>query len=353
MTENQYAQTRLPFEANDAERAGRWNDVSLALSKIGTKCDLHLSRFVRLVFDLTRGGSDGTLTKSYRELAQRPAWLCCSERKARSTVEIARRLGFVTVEHERAWSGSQKPNSYTINWPGIHSLLRGGTDGTTCHPLGTRRQGRGTTSHPHGTRRHHTEDKKLTGSTLEEYSGTGTGGPATDPGRRFEIEANEDGGRPRTATVGLAECDTLTSKLVAQSPILLAARGRRIAPSPAGGLAHGVFAPLTGKLIAKPVRFVGWHRQQLSTAVPVMGDTEADLLLTLAAALYAGSMRDGEVEKNRVAVFVHTIARRKFWRVLPHVPAARTLLNDAVERYGKEWAGLADEPACTTTTAAT
>ena len=75
-----------------------------------------------------------------------------------------------------------------------------------------------------------------------------------------------------------------------------------------------------------------------------MANTEADLLLTLATALYAASLRIEDVRKNRVAIFNSTIRRRAFTRSLPFVPKARMLLDQGIAERGLEWAGLADEP---------
>ncbi len=131
--------------------------------------------------------------------------------------------------------------------------------------------------------------------------------------------------------------------LLAQSPILKAAEERLIAPLPAGRLLHGVYAPIKEHDLLEPLRFVRWHRMQLSTAVPVMGSSEADLLLTLATAMYAGTLEKSEIIKTRVAVFVGTIARRKFLRSFPFVPQARELLDAGIVRHGPAWAGLAKE----------
>ena len=222
----QSRQASLPFAEGEAEYAGKWNDVSLALARVGTKCDLHLSRFVRMVFDMTHGGTDGALVKSYKAIAERPAWLCCSERKARSTIELAKELGFVRVTRRRAWSGSQQENSYTLDWDGIRAIVggmrAGGTTrqgpGTSCHTPGTTRQGPGTTCR-------HTKEKKLPGSVLEVNSGTG---PGADP-KPADLEGRDD---PRSDV------------LLAQSKELTEGRERLIAPLEAGKLSCGVYAVL-------------------------------------------------------------------------------------------------------------
>jgi hypothetical protein len=311
-------QTALPFTEGEATHAGRWNDVSLALSRVGKKCDLHLSRFVRLVFDMTQGGTAGELTKSIRALSERPAWLCCSERKVWTTIDLAEKLGFVVATHRRAYSGSQQENSYSINWAGIQSIITG-AGRTTCEGVRTTREALRTSCD-------HTKEYKLLRSSLEETSGTGTG-PGAGPNPRM------DSSREPSA-LAVTMCD--------KSPILAAARERRIAPKPAGGLFHGIFKPLQGRDLADPLRMVTWHRQQLTAAAPEMGDTEADLLLTLATALYATSLPASEVQ-SRVGLFVTTLRLKRWEHSVPFVPQARALLDDAIGRLGAAWAGLADE----------
>jgi len=137
---------------------------------------------------------------------------------------------------------------------------------------------------------------------------------------------------------------SLSAALCRQSPILTAAGRRRIAPLAATEtMLHGVYAPLRENHLHKPLQLVKWFRIQLSTIRPVMGDTEADLLLTLATALYATSLPEQEVARNRVAVFVGTMSRRRWTRALPFVSQARTLLDEGIAGCGAAWAGLADE----------
>ena len=316
-------QRNLPFPEGEASHAERWNDIVLALSRIGTKCDLYLSRFVRLVFDTTHGGTSGAFIKSYEALAERPLWLCCSPRKVRLTVELADRLGLIGVQRRRSWQGGQLDNAYSINWAGVRSIIldeRAG--GTSC-------QGGGTTCQALGTSCHHIRNR----STLEDKFRYRSGADGTSC-HRAEFEG-----------VGRRRGDlSLSAVLCRQSPILTAAGQRRTAPLAATEeMLHGVYAPLKERHLHDPLRLVKWFRMQLSTIRPVMGDTEADLLLTLATALYATSLPEQEVARNRVAAFVGTMLRRRWTRALPFVPQARALLDEGIAGRGAAWAGLADE----------
>jgi hypothetical protein len=340
-------QKALEFAEAEANHAGRWNDVSLALSRVGKKCDLHLSRFVRLVFDMTKGGTSGELVKSIRALSERPAWLCCSERKVGSTIELAEKLGFVQVTHRRAYSGSQQENAYTMNWAGIRSITGGtnhpATGSTWCAPPSTTCQGASTTRQAPSTTRNHTKEKKLSGSSLEEDS---VSGPGADPNPSFS--GNDSDGMDAAAAdrdaagshagIGGDEERGLSALLCRQSPLLAEARERRLVPLPADELLHGVYAPIESKHLRNPLSLVAWHRKQLSTVRHPMGDTEADLLIVIAVALYAVSVPDADVRKTRVAIFVNAIHRRKWCKALPFVPKARSLLDMAIKRFGPDWA---------------
>ncbi|MFO7877963.1 MAG: hypothetical protein R6U55_15410 [Desulfovermiculus sp.] len=89
-------QQQLPFAQAEGTRADRKNLLGLALLKAGR--DLHLSKLCEWIFNVTAGGTDGDLTRSYKELAAAPWGLCCSRNKARLVVARARTLGIVAVE---------------------------------------------------------------------------------------------------------------------------------------------------------------------------------------------------------------------------------------------------------------
>lgn len=335
-------QIALPFAEGEASHAERWNDLVIALHRIGRQCDCEMATFVRWVFNTTAGGTCGSLTKSYVKLAERPLGLCCSTAKARSTVEQAERLGLVIVTRCRRYDGAQLDNAYEINWEGVMALKHGGRN----HPHHWAPHAAGQQGPALGKQGGALPQHLFKEDSLSKVFASDTG-PGADPNptEKDSDFSDTDEGRPQTVAVPPTQGNSLMDALLAQSPILTAARGRLIAPLPPGNLLHGVYAPIKSHHLHEPLRFVKWHRMQLSTAVPVMGNTEADLLLVVATALYATSLRESDVTKTRVAVFVGTIARRKFLRSLPFVPEARTLLDAAISRQGLAWAGLAEETA--------
>jgi hypothetical protein len=145
---NPLRQVALPFAEGEASHAERWNDLGIALLRIPPRqCTAQLAGLVRWIFNVTKGGLEGALTKSFSELAQRPWGLCCDERTVRRTVANARRYGLIAVEEQRRWDGSQQCNSYTIDWTGIIALKNGvRTDGHCAPPLDTQTTGVDTVS---------------------------------------------------------------------------------------------------------------------------------------------------------------------------------------------------------------
>lgn len=336
---NSRTQQELPFAEAEAACAERWNDVRMALRSLSKRdCDLGVATFVRWVFNVT-AASHGPLVKTYEDLGEHPDGLCCSARTARRIVTAAERLRLVCVAGRRNRNGSQDHNAYTIDWDGVRlrnrGLLRtpspraagGGAGGQFGQTSGQLDQTSGQIGQLY-------KEQPLCSSL---YSGTGPGaGPKPNPTVKDSDEPQHSA--PRTACDG-----SLTGKLLGQSPLLAEARERRIAPLPPGGLLHGVYAPITVGHLKAPERLIRWHRMQLSTVAPVMGDTEADLLLTIATALYATSLPDSRVQQNRVAVFVGTICRHRFMRSLGFVPKAREVLDEAIASHGAAWVGIAAE----------
>jgi len=312
-------QTALPFEEGDASHAERWNDLVLALSRIGSQCDLHMATFIKWVFNATSGGTHGELRKSYAKLGERPLGLCCSREKARSTVEQAEKLGLVLVSRNRRYDGAQQDNGYAIDWTGVRRWKLGRTDTATDH-------GAGPTDHAPG----------LPWDQFKEYKVLVKYKSRTGP---------EAGPNPTESDSIEKKPNALAAKLVADSPILAEASTRRIAPKPAGGLSHGIFARtvFSEADLRQLSRMVVWHRQQLSSPMPAMGDTEADLLLTLAAALYAREIPQAEVRSSRVGAFINAITRKQWEHVVPYVPKARKALDEIIRSTGAAWVGLQEE----------
>jgi hypothetical protein len=315
-------QLRLEFELAEASHAERRNLLGLALMRV--ECDGVLSAFCQWVFNVTGGGLDGTLIKSYAELAVRPWGLCCSKSKARSTVDRACRLGIVRRTGESFASGGTKANGYAIDWPGIRRLLdmqaRPGN-----HTPQERVSSQSTPVSSQST-------PVSCGDTPVSSQSTPSNGSHAHARSLFKLSFKtpdpDPGAEPRPAGV---------SEEKEEPEILAAARSTRVASLPAGDLACGVFRrqDVTLKTLRLPGKLIGWFRRQLSAHKPATGDTEADLLLVMAAARYALELRDDEVRSSRVAVFAHIVGRGAWGRAMPCLPDARRELDRMIEQFGR------------------
>ena len=111
-------------------------------------------------------------------------------------------------------------------------------------------------------------------------------------------------------------------------PLLAEASTRIIEPVQSERLHRSVFSPLQEVHLQSVANLCEWHSKQLSAAHPVAGNTEAHLLLVIAAAIHAMSMPATKVETSRVAVFIGIVKKRSWKRVARHLPKARQRLDD-------------------------
>lgn len=299
------SQSRLPIEEAEASFAERKNRLAIALLRVD--CDLHLAQFVLWVFNATHGGEHGELRKTYDELASKPLGLCCSRSKARSTVELAADLGFVTVRRTRDSAGGQSANCYQVNWPGIASIVRCGR----WRPDVATEQGGVATKHPGASTeqgdaswRHHIRNNT------------------------FPAPSNHNPDPDRST-----ETDPIRDLLITEHPVLAEAATRSVEPLDPGGLAGHAFAPLQQSDLESTGRMLQWFRRQLGLRSPLTHSTEADLLLVVGAALYASREVAERVRRNRVALFVDTVKRRKWRKAVPHINDARRLIDSLVATH--------------------
>lgn len=120
--DHQLCQTELPFLDAEMSRGDRKNMLANAMRLI-KNLDASESRILELIFNMTDGGKRGELKKSYEELGSTPWCGCCSISKARSAIRKFRKYGVINVQENIYASNGQCANSYTINWPGIRTLL--------------------------------------------------------------------------------------------------------------------------------------------------------------------------------------------------------------------------------------
>ncbi len=56
---NPLKQIALPFSAGECSHAERWNDLVIALYRIGQQCDCEMAIFLKWIFNTTAGGTAG------------------------------------------------------------------------------------------------------------------------------------------------------------------------------------------------------------------------------------------------------------------------------------------------------
>lgn len=350
-------QTPIPFEEIDAAAAERRSDLLMAVARFGA--DLYLRDFCEMV--LASHSRGRPYEASHRQIAATPWGLCCSLSKARKTVERATSAGLVRAEANYA-GATQMANRYWIDWQGVSRILRRGQTQAAAAP----RMGDGTherstadgdrdsgdclaweggerevaaAAAPHAPTRHPGAPREH-GGALSEHGGALRKHPyAPARPRAFELLNTNTNTIPDPVPDPDPdpELKTAANSLAAwrrDSPILAAAESRRLRPLASERLMHGVFAPLTVDVLRSTGQLVAWFRGQLASPSPVLGGSEADLLMVLAAAEYALALPPAKVRTNCVAVFVDCVKRR-LWKAIPYVPRARERLD--------AWLAAADE----------
>ncbi|WP_149496224.1 hypothetical protein [Roseiconus lacunae] len=122
---------------------------------------------------------------------------------------------------------------------------------------------------------------------------------------------------------------------VIQQPEIADAVDQPVDRLDAGDLIRGVFTQLRPADLADCKAMTLWFRRQLAAPEPIIAiPTEAHLLIVIACGLYAARMPDHSVRRSRVGVFVSTICRQDFRRVLKYLPTARKNLDDLVAAVG-------------------
>ncbi len=332
--EHEERQGRLGFSEAEGSFQERLNLVNLALQRI--EADIYLCRLLERVFYLTHGGVEGeTVVKTHEELAARPLWLCCSRSKARCTVGLARHHGLLTVEENRYATGGQKANGYAIDWEGIRAILHGGRGGSQGRPRrsdrpaasglsGEDRQGLpgASSGHPPALIDHPRASTEQGGASLE--------APLKKNLSSIFSESSSPVPVPGRATAKPGDREKLPEAL-AIVPELAEASRRPVTGRPVGKLVYGVFAVLQERHLGQAATLVAWYRMQLSLPDPVLtGAVEAEAILVTAAGLYALRLPARDVRKSRVGVFVHTVTRRDWRRVLRYVPEAAEAVREVL-----------------------
>jgi hypothetical protein len=328
------------FEDSEATRADLKNLLGLALERV--KANIYLAQLMIWVFNTSEPGKP--LRKSYEQLSSRPWGLCCSRNQAYATVRQAKLKGILRVQETWVGPEIQGPNEYLIDWDGVRrvvGLRPGVTYPTTCDPPPTTCDPPPTTCDPPPT----------TCDPYKEYTFVHPRSPShTRPNDRSNaLRLSPEEHRQRIA-------QWLDREGVWDVPQLKEARARLIVAMPPEALVLDPFQPLAQSHLSDVVPLVRWFRRQLSLTHPVTGQTEAELLLVLAAGRAAAELPANQVKSSRRGIFISTVTRGIWRPVLWHVPIVVDELQKLVSAYPSclqhpEWPGpkapVVEQQSCT------
>lgn len=294
---NQFA---LDFSSVSDDRLRRLNTVMRAAGG-----DLHQWQMLFLTFHHSR---DRGFVRTVDELAY---LLWCSERTVRRVTAKLEAIGVLTVTpHQNA--GGDSANEYAIDWETVDRLA----SRELSKRFGVVAAERGAVN--------------LSGGAANLSGGGGLFGSAYKEITPPENSLRNNSGPDRKAGPEPEE----RNELVSTVPELVDAEAIDLEPLPAGELVYGVFKAITEGALANG-SLVVWHRRQLSTPRPVAGGTEADLILTVAAGLYAAKCPASDVRRGRVALFIWIVSRGRWRKCAGFIREAAERLQAAAEREGR------------------
>ncbi len=323
--------------------------------------NLHVRELLMYVFATDRDGRGVQMT--YDELALK---LECTRKVARSVVDrAASEFGMLAVKEQRYASGGQTANRYSIEWPVVRAInagmIRRSVAAKSTRPIARPPAPSGqapvlTGQAPVPRGQPYKETPELNSRTS---SGTGTGaaavtGQPVEVGKRTTSTASglAGGGCPIDQRIGDRATETESGPLAAaligqgdplmdalpmevtEAPIVADALMRRVDPLPPRSLMYGPWSKLQERHFDSTACMVEWFRRQLAIPNPVVGGTEAHLLMVIAAALYATRLPVREIRKSRVGLFVTLVSRGQWQRVLGRVPEARDRLDGLLQADG-------------------
>lgn len=364
--------------AAEMKHDDRRNRLGAVIQKVDG--DLHLREFLMWIFNVTGGGLEGSLQKSFIELGYRPWGLCCSRSKARSTVNRAVELGIVSKE-ETTGDNGQQANKYSIDWDGVSDLLcaPARTQNERGAELGPRASkpsqpfqsswspegiGDPDTPAPHrwvGSERPGGEGlrdpaciKHSPETPLRTPPGTGTGGGAlSGPAQQWGANSVSTGmaetGAGAIALPG-AESGSMNFSGALRIcfddwPVLLDLLDIPVPSAPLKHVQPGLtmrffrddFFKVRGNKLEMGSEsrrpFDVWFREQLSLPRPVFPGNAACFALVHSAADDARRKPLGEIKTTRARYFVNTISKGFWQRSMYRLPAALDYLQESGQLF--------------------
>lgn len=166
--------------------------------------------------------------------------------------------------------------------------------------------------------------RNVTDNVTNVVTSNGTGqdrtGQINTPDRTVGADPNriENGDRKDVRTAVIASIRLLTEA----SLVVIDSR-----PATAG-ISRGAFSVLRTRHLSNAAGLREWFQKQLSLHDPVTGNTKADLLLVLAAAIYATKVPEADVKKSRVAIFIDCIHKQRWRKATRYIDQAVDQLTD-------------------------
>lgn len=316
----------LPFSAQLNERLAEIRSLESWLSAQGWHPD-RAQGVIELLERIVLCSTDGETSRArVSALAARiQSRRAVSERTVRRWARDAEELGLLVTERLSQQWGGHRPNFWRISRVKLIELI-------TPPNFGMTRGGHGadTMSAPRADTVTAPRADAMSAPVVVRKKVDQTSSVQRWGGNRPEKEGDL-GSSDRTTRDSRdpPDQDRLRNELVTDHWLLRDAHQRRVAKMPPGELVGNVFAVFDGKRddCLSNGSLVIWFRRALGVRDPLVCDTEADLLLVLAAGLWAAGIAPTDVKKTRRHAFGATVSRRIWGRCVRKVPAARELLD--------------------------
>jgi len=316
MTDRQEKQTELPFARAEQLAIVRKAVLAAYGQAAKTRVSARIQKAVLRVLD-DHGAPGRPCWLSYETIA---AEAPCGVRTAKRAIDALRAQSLICTERRMTPAGVCC-NHYTIVWSEL-ALRQTAADQSAANADQSAANADQSAANDQPKCRHGTQNGMKRNETFP--------GPDPEAGPLPKNFANQ------TTAIRNPQSQIPNPKSpIPNLPELVEASARPVAPLPAGDLQYGVFAAITIKQLRGAGSMIGWFRKQLSAPRPATGPTEADLLLVLAASIWAVDLPAERIHRNRVAVFVATVSRGRWQRVLPKLPEARRRLAVLLQRYGR------------------
>lgn len=314
-------QELLPFSAQVNERLAEIRSLDRVLGHMHPARSRGVIELLERIVLLSQDGETSHARVSV--LAARIQTMkSVNERTIRRWAQDAKELGVLCTDERSHRYGGHYPNVWKINRVRLQELL--GRTGSANEGAGAGRTWGG-----HGAGGMPAPGADVVPALTEARDVANFGSERIGAGTEKEtIHGDQAEAARTTRRRDPPALDRLRSELVEHHPLLRDAYLRRVAPLPPGELIGDSFAPLSDDTFCERnlFRLIRWFRCHLGVREPLLCDTEADLLIVLAAGYYAISVPSHEVKTTRRRIFAYTISRADWRRCCRYFASASELL---------------------------